>query len=338
MSKNLVITGASGFAGSHILQEFDNNIERDYKLIAACRNRNTLPTKYQDVAIVGDLRDKTYVDKITKKADIICHAAAWAELNGKNKNSKVKFLNPTLQLIDSALKNGVKRFIFLSAITSNPIIKQNLHSKLPLYKIWAHYNNVIKIERYLEDISKKGIEVIILRAGLFTGKNYALGILPILLPRLKTHLVPWIENGKTSLPLIDGQDLGLAFRLSTIANVESNYHTIDIVGKDTPTVEKVFTYLHKKHNYPLPHFSVSFNIAYIFARFMRFVHKFIPSDPLIVPSIVLLLEETYANNEKAKSILNYEAKINWRDSIDMQISEFNVRQEKNMRMNKYEID
>ena len=224
-------------------------------------------------------------------------------------NSIKNFLEPTLNLIDKAISNGVKRFIFLSAITSKPIEKNNLHTSLRLEDIWSHYSSIMKIEKHLEKVSTKGMEVIVLRLGYFTGKNYSLGLLPILLPRLKTHFVPYIKNGDTSLPLIDGTDIGLAVKLACETSLKDRYCVLDVVGKEVPTVKEVFGYLHKKHNYPLPHFSVSFSVAYVFARFVRGLHKILPYEPLIVPSIVLLLEETYANNKKAKEVLAYSPKV-----------------------------
>jgi len=329
MLDKIVVTGATGFAGSHILDSFGD----DENVIASCRDRKKLPSIYQVFAIVGDLQDLDYIEKLTQKADIICHAASWAEMNGKVSDSKEKFLNPTIELIDKAVSNGVKRFIFLSSISSKPIEENRLHSKLKLSDIWAHYDSIMKIESYLKGIDSD-MEVIILRVGFFTGKNYALGLLPILLPRLKTHLVPWIQNGHTSLPLIDGKDVGLAFKLASKVVLKERFTIIDIVGKDIPTAKEVFTYLHDRYHYPLPHFSVSFSFAYIFARLMRIVHKVIPTDPLIVPAIVLLLEETHANNNLAKNLLGYEPKIDWKDSIDTQIAEMKIRQTTNLRMNK----
>jgi nucleoside-diphosphate-sugar epimerase len=49
---------------------------------------------------------------------------------------------------------------------------------------------------------------------------------------------------------------------------------------------------------------------------------------------VLLLEETHANNEKAKELLGYEAEIDWKESIETQIAEMKTKQITNMRMNK----
>ena len=333
--QNIVITGANGFTGSHILEDFKAHKKLlDFNIIAACRSSSKLPHWYKGAFLEGDLLEQHYLEKLTKNTDVICHTAAWAELNGSDENSKKYFYKPTIALIDTALKNGVKRFIFLSAIPSKPITKGIIHSNRSLEKIWPHYDSIIKIEKHLEMVSEQGMEVIILRAGFFTGKNYALGLLPVLLPRLKTHLVPWINKGQTSLPLIDGRDLGQAFRLASLTKLDRSLNHIDVVGKAIPTVREVFNYLHQKHAYPLPHFNVSFRFAYGFARFVQLVHKILPGDPLIVPSIVLLLEETNANNEKAKEILNYKPRIHWKESIDMQLSEMEVRQVTNMRLNK----
>ena len=332
--KNIIITGANGFTGSHILEEFRANPNDENITIAACRDRAKLPNWYEGEMLIGDLSNHTYIENLTKKADVICHTAAWTEMNGTVENSEKYFYNPTINLINTALKNKVERFVFLSAITSNPIEQNKIHSNRKLENIWPHYESIIKIETHLKKISGKGMEIFVLRVGYFTGKNYALGLLPILLPRLKTHLVPWIKNGKSTLPLIDGKDIGQAFRLSSITQLKVGFNCIDIVGKDIPTVKEVFNYLHNKYKYPLPHFSVSYGFAYGFARFMRFIHKIIPGDPLIVPAVVLLLEETNATNKKAERILNYMPKVHWKESIDIQISEMNIKQNSKMKMNK----
>ena len=329
MSRKIVITGATGFAGSHVLESFG---EKE-GVIASCRDGSKLPLFYQKNAMFGDLHDQAFVENLTQKAEIICHTASWAEMNGKLEDSQREFLEPTIYLINRAVANGVKRFVFLSAITSKPIEENRLHSKLSLDKIWAHYDSVMKIEQHLKSVSTQ-IEVVILRVGYFTGKNYALGLLSILLPRLKTHLVPFIENGKTTLPLIDGADIGLAFKLASTASLDEPFNVIDIVGKEIPTVKEVFSYLHEKYHYPLPHFSVPFGFAYLFARAMRVLHRVLPFDPLIVPAVVLLLEETHANNDRAKELLGYEPQVDWKESIDVQIAEMKIKQTINMRINR----
>lgn len=332
--QQIVITGATGFTGSHVLEAFQNNPNPEYAVVAACRNKSKLPGSFSGDTLIGDLTDREYINRLTSRADIICHTAAWAEMNGNDENSKKYFYYPTIDLIDSAIKNGVKRFIFLSSITSNPVEQNSIHSKRPLDKIWPHYDTIIKIENHLKNICNTEMEIIILRVGFFVGRNYSLGILPILLPRLKTHLVPWIDHGKTSLPLVDGRDIGLAFQLSATVSLKNKFNTIDIVGREIPSVKDIFNYLYNKYEYPLPHFSVTFKFAYFFARLMQLIHSVIPGDPLIVPAIVLLLEETGATNEKAEEILGFNPKFHWKESVDLQIEEMSKKQKGKMKMNK----
>ncbi|WP_428738787.1 NAD-dependent epimerase/dehydratase family protein [Sulfurimonas sp.] len=334
MSKKIVVTGATGFVGSHIVEYFMYNKAEGFELIPSCRDKTKLPNLYQEVTIQGNLKDQDTLTQITKDADVICHVASWVEMNGTIEDSQNNYLKPTIALIDKAIENGVERFIFLSAINSNPIEQNKLHTKLPLSEIWPHYDTIMQIEKYLKDVASKRMQVVILRVGFFTGKNYSLGVLPILLPRLKTHLVPWINNGTTSLPLINGVDIAQAFYLAATKPLSENFYTINVVGKHIPNVEEVLEYLYIKYNYPLPWYSVSFGFAYIVARFMRAIYKCTPFDPLLVPAIVLLLEETNANNDQAREILGYEPVVDWRDSIDMQIEEMQRKQTTNMRMNK----
>lgn len=329
MSERIIVTGATGFAGSHVLEY----AREDARFIASCRDASKLPERNAHHAVEGDLRDEAFVARLAQQADVICHAAAWAELNGSVEDSRRNFLEPTLRLIDAAVRHGVKRFVFLSSVTSKPIEERRLHTSLPLEKIWAHYDAMMRIEAKLKEVSDR-MQVVIVRAGFFTGKRYALGILPILLPRLKTHLVPYIEGGKTSMPLINGIDVAQALVLASTVPLEGGCHVVDAVGKEVPTVKEVLRHLHEVYGYPMPHFSVPFGFAYLFARAMRALHRVLPFDPLIVPSVVLLLEETHANNDKAEALLGYKPKVGWKESIAMQIEEMNTRQHTPMRMNK----
>ena len=45
-------------------------------------------------------------------------------------------------------------------------------------------------------------------------------------------------------------------------------------------------------------------------------------------------KETNATNWEAERILNYNPKINWKESIDMQIAEMKIKQYSKMKMNK----
>lgn len=194
--------------------------------------------------------------------------------------------------------------------------------------------NLIRIENYLRDIATQEKSVINMRLGIFAGENYGLGVLPILLPRLKTHLVPWVNGGKTHLPIADGRDYGQAVGLAALATDISGYRAFNAVGKEVPTMREVIHFLHTEFNYPEPHFSVPFFMAYPFAWLMEKIDPLVPWEPLIVRSIIHLLEDTHTDNKQATAALGYRPVHDWRDAIRLQVDEMKIRQHKPMKMAK----
>ncbi len=83
MSIRVLITGATGFVGSHILEVLMK--APSITLTAACRDRKKLLKHFTGTVKTGDLRDTGYVDELVQNVDVICHAAAWTSLwNHKN--------------------------------------------------------------------------------------------------------------------------------------------------------------------------------------------------------------------------------------------------------------
>lgn len=173
-----------------------------------------------------------------------------------------------------------------------------------------------------------------LRFGIFAGRRYGLGILPILVPRLKTHLVPWVAGGRTSLPIIAGEDIGAAMALAAVAPKLEGYESFNIVGPEVPTVRQVIELLHTEYGLPLPHFSVPFGLAYPFAWLMEKLDPLLPWDPLVTRSIVHLLEEVNGDNRHAMEKLGYQPRVDWRDAIRAQMAEMAVRETAPMAMHK----
>ena len=145
-------------------------------------------------------------------------------------------------------------------------------------------------------------------------------------------MVPWVAGGKTSLPIIDGRDIGQALSLASIVENISSYESFNIVGPEVPTVKDVIEFIHKEFKYPKPHFNVPFPVAYAFAWLMEIIDPIVPWEPLVNRSIIHLLEEVNANNEKAERLLGYYPKHTWQDAIRSQLREMEVNQLKPMSM------
>ena len=333
MSHTVVITGATGFVGSHVLQAFIDINHKNLHIIAACRDRTKLIANFNGEVREGDLLNPDYLDRVLSGADIVCHCAAWTSLWGKKKESKALYLKPTINLINKALEWHVKRFISISTTSAaSPNNSQEALSPGIERRYWPHLNHVIEIENYMKDCRLRGVTMINMRLGLFAGERYGLGILPILLPRLKTRLVPWVRGGKTHLPIISGRDIGQAIVRAALAPNLKEYEAFNIVGPEVPTAREVITHISEQYGYPKPMFSVPFPLAYCFAWLMEKLDPLVPWEPLITRSIVHLLEETHTDNKKAEDLLGYNPEIHWKEAIRSQIEEMKKNYPRNMKM------
>jgi nucleoside-diphosphate-sugar epimerase len=320
MVRTVLVTGANGFVGSHTLEALQ--AMENVRVIALVRDPRRLPQDFDGEVRHGDIRDPAFVDRALEGVDAVCVATAWTSAWGHAEESRKYLLEPTLSFLDAAVHKGVERIVFPSSVTAGRLrdLPPDALRGAP-DSVWPHMANVNRIEDHMRSLAARGTSMVVLRLGHFVGERYGLGMLPILLPRLRTHLVPWVGKGRTAIPLTAGRDVGRAMALAATAEGLHGYWTIDAVGKEIPTAREVFRFLREAYGYPLPHFGVSFPMAYAFARLMEGVSRITPWDPFITRSVVLLLEETAANNERARRLLGYEPRAHWKDAIRAQLAE-----------------
>lgn len=329
--KTILVTGANGFVGTHTLKKL-MKLE-GINLIAACRDKSKLIAEFNGEVREGDFRDDAYLDEMLEGVDIVCNAMAWTALWQHKKESQVLYYEPTLKLIDKVVAKGISRFINVSTTTAaSPENATNALSQGIPRTYWPHLCNVIKIENYMRAHAYARTCMVNMRLGIFAGEHYGLGIIPILLPRLKTHLVPWVAHGSTSLPIIDGSDIGEAMKCAAIAEDLTAYESFNVVGREIPSVREVIEFIHEEFHYPKPFFNVPFFIAYAFAGLMEALNPLVPWEPLITRSIVHILEETDVDNKMATERLNYQPQQDWRDAVRSQIHEMDEVQKSPMKM------
>ena len=172
---NILITGADGFIGSRIV----DTLKKTNNRLFLCVSKNSSKKNIENIFIIwrGRLKCSKFLD-ITKNIDIVLHCAGLAHNVYSSKlKSTYKDINETLtyELGCAAIKNNVKKFIFLSTagIHSDSIEPGNLISEAKCVSPKSPYTlSKLNAENLLFKIYKNSCEsLIILRPPAVYGEN-----------------------------------------------------------------------------------------------------------------------------------------------------------------------
>ena len=112
-NKKVLVTGSSGFIGSHVVREF---IDLGYEVVGVSRSEQA------SSHVIRDISGNTDWSDVLEGIDIVIHCAAAVHQMDLSENVLQKYqqlnVDGTLNLADQA-KATVKRFIFLSTIKVN---------------------------------------------------------------------------------------------------------------------------------------------------------------------------------------------------------------------------
>lgn len=322
MNKNrrirVLVTGATGFLGSNILKSL--MMYQAVEPIAACRNPEKLARWFSGEVRKGDLLDADYRLEVVKNVDVICHAGTWASMWNHAALEREMFFEPGCDLLQQAIRQGVKRFIQASTVAISATVKEDRFiddfSSTTYTGFWPHLDRLIDLDRYMRANSTRGTQMVTMRLGHFIGAGNRLGMLPALVPRLRTYLVPWLAGGRKHLPLIADTDLGNAFLLAATAENLDDYESFNICGAEFPRLREVVEFIAKETGFPKPLYSVPYFIGYAFAWLMEKLHPILPgSSPFLTRSIVHLCENWQCPNGYARKKLGYIPKKDWRTAV-----------------------
>lgn len=316
-TKRVLVTGATGFLGGNVLKALMTR--PDVEPVAACRQREKLPRNFHGEVRAGDLLDTGYRREVVKDVDVICHAASWAAMWNHEKLERQRFYEPTLDLIEQAIRQGVSRFIQTSTVAIGAVTKEGAHddfSPTAYTGFWPHLDRLVDLDRYMRDNSNRGTQMATLRLGHFVGAGNRLGTLPALVPRMRTYLVPWLASGRRRFPIVADTDLGEAFALAALAENLNDYESFNICGAELPALREIVEFIAAETGFPKPLYSVPYAGGYIFGWLMETLKPVMPgSSPFLTRSIVHLCENWVCPNDYARRKLGYVPKKDWRIAV-----------------------
>lgn len=320
----ILVTGASGFLGRNILRALAGQAR--LSAVAACRDKTRLPAFFQGEVREGDLRDPAYRRSVVKDIDMICHAGTWAAMWGHAAQEQDYFFIPTIDLIEQAIGAGVKRFLMTSTVAIGEVRRDGTMAddfSRPAYTgFWPHLDRLIDVDAYMQANAGRGMQMLNLRLGHFVGAGNKLGLVPALVPRLRTRLVPWLAGGKGRLPLVADTDLAQGFVAALLADGLQDYESFNICGPGFPTSREVINYVATQAGVPTPLFSVPYPLAYLFGGLMERLFPVLPGKaPFLTRSIIHLAEDWLCSTDYARAKLGYVPQKDWQTALDEALAE-----------------
>jgi nucleoside-diphosphate-sugar epimerase len=325
---HVLVTGATGFLGSNILSALE--AEPSVVPVAACRRHERLPRGFSGVVRAGDLLNPSYRRAVVENTDVVCHAGTWASMWNHAVLERERFYEPARDLIEQSIAHGVKRFILAStvAIGAAPQDGRPVDDfSPPQYTgFWPHLDRLIDVDADMRANSRRGTQMITLRLGHFVGAGNLVGLVPALVPRLKTYLVPWLAGGRKRLPLVADTDLGMAFARAVLAESLNDYESFNICGAEFPSLRDVIEFIAKEAGCPRPLYSVPYSAGYLFGWLMETLQPVLPgSSPFLTRSIVHLCEDRLCSTEYARRKLGFVANKDWRTAVREHLASLSVR-------------
>src|SRR5262249_5717488 len=205
--KKVLVTGATGFTGSHLCERL---IREGYSVRALVRDPKgpcELRGKGLDI-VVGDLRNRESLERAAEGVDVVYHIAALCRRkNVPRKEMWETNVHGTKYLLDAAIKAGVRRFIHCSTIGVHGDIKNPPANEETPYAPGDHYQESKTAgEKIVLEYMREGrLPVVVFRPGGIYGPR-DLRFLKLFRP-IKTGRFIMLGSGEVIYQMIYIDDL-----------------------------------------------------------------------------------------------------------------------------------
>jgi nucleoside-diphosphate-sugar epimerase len=304
--KWVLITGATGFLGGYVVDEFRRN---GYHVIAAGRNKEKLgKLKRERVDLwQGDLSD---LSGFTKSVNVVVHVAAlstiWGSWNDFYENNVIG----TQNVIDFCTKNKVKRLIFISSPSIYSSKGDRLNIKESDYNPKNNLNDYIKTkilaEGLVSEANSKTLQTTILRPRGLIGIGDT-SIVPRLIKANNSVGLPLFNEGRNLVDMTCVENVAYATRLAAESKPASG-QTYNITNGEPrqfkAIVEKLFRGLGQQPRYRYPNLQALYLLASLTERVYKLLRIY-REPPITRYTVCTLGYSQTLDISKAKRELGY---------------------------------
>lgn len=294
----ILLTGASGFLGKHLLEELSKNDEVD-----------TFGRRESDTYI-SDLTAANI--KITSQYDLIVHAAGMAHKTPRNKSENEAFFKineeGTRNFINS-VTNKTKALVFISSVA---VYGKNegvgIEESAILFGGGAYADSKVNAEKLVLEWGKKNnVQISILRLPLVVGKNVP-GNLLLMKNAIKSGTYFRIGKGLAKKSMVLAEDVG-----KIILHLTGKQGIFNLTDGCHPTFFELENALAKKESKRIK------CIPYFVAKFGAIPGDIFDFWPLTSQSFKKIVSSLTFNDDKAKKELGWQPTpvLDWLKSNDI---------------------
>ncbi len=313
--KKILLTGASGYIGSHLM----NKLKDNYEIIAISRNIENKSNEHNVTWKAADLFDLNEITEVMEDIDIAIYLVH--SMMPSAKLTQASFEDMDALLADNFAKaasyNKVQHIVFMSGLIPNTSeLSPHLRSRLECEQILGSY----------------GIPVSTLRAGLIIGsKGSSYPILKKLVDRLPGLLLPkWAYN--TTLPVAIDDVIDGLYKI--VERNPNENESIDIGGPSHMTYKDLFKQTAEVLDKRLPTIDLPIIPIWLSKYWVKLISG-VPKE-MVYPLMDSLIHDMIRNDENIVKDISI-GKIDYKESVRNALEEETKTQKKGKSSRKGDI-
>ena len=303
-----LITGGAGFLGINLCRYL---LAQEHEIVSLDIAGFDYPERHEIEEIRGDIRDRAAVDSAMAGVDIVIHAAAALPLYSPEE-IRTTDIDGTRNVIDSAQKHGVKRFVHLSSTAVYGIPDRHpLREDDPRVGVGPYGEAKMAAEDICFEFRENGMIVSVIRPKSFVGPE-RLGVFAMLYDWANEGRgFPLLGDGSNRYQLLDVQDLCDAICLCCTLDDDAANDTFNIGAKEFGTMgedyQAVLDYAgHGKTVTPLPAEPAIWLLRALEALKLSPLYKWVYETAA---------KDSYISIERAEARLGFQPKYSNRDAL-----------------------
>lgn len=246
-----LVTGASGFTGSHLVKALE---QRGDEVIALVRKSSNLSRLAGCGAklVYGDVSDRAILKAATTGVDTVFHTAAYVELGVVNEAEMERVnVEGTRAVLETARAAGVSKLVYCSTIgvfgdTQGRLVNETFKREQPDFSS-AYDRTKFEAQKLVDQAAAAGFPVVsVLPSGIFGADDPHFG--PILKQFLKGGLKLW-AGGSRITGIVHVDDLTTAMILAAEKGKPGEHY---IISAGEMTTFEMFTLLGQESGIPAP--------------------------------------------------------------------------------------